>query len=73
MAWFGHVERREENHYLRMIVDMGIPGRRRRGRPKTRWKDCARRDMAEIGLEREDAVDRNNWKRTLKNHYSDPA
>ena len=73
LAWFGHVERREENHYLKRIADMGIPGQRRRGRPKTRWRDCVRRDMVEIGLEREDALDRNNWKRTLKNHYSDPA
>ena len=73
LAWYGHVERREENHYLRRIVNMEIPGRRRRGRPKTRWKDCVRRDMEEVGLQERDAMDRNRWKKVLKNHFSDPV
>ena len=73
LAWYGHIERREENHYLKRIANMEVPGRRRRGRPKTRWKDCVRRDMEWIGLRKEDARDRNKWKKVLKNHYSDPV
>ena len=42
-VWYGHVERREDDHYLKRVANMEIPGRRRRGRPKTRWKDSVRR------------------------------
>ena len=27
-----------------------IPGKRKRGRPKTRWKDVCKRDMQTVGL-----------------------
>ena len=33
LMWYGHVERREEDHYLKRVANMEIPGRRRRGRP----------------------------------------
>ncbi|XP_064079453.1 uncharacterized protein LOC135196535 [Macrobrachium nipponense] len=42
------------------------------GRPKLRWIDCVKRDMRELGLNEEDALDRKRWKNVLKNHYSDP-
>ena len=31
--------RRDEEHILRKVLRTDIPGKRRRGRPKTRWKD----------------------------------
>ena len=31
-------------------MEMEIPGNRRRGRPKTRWKDRIAADMIEKGL-----------------------
>ena len=73
LAWYGHVERREEDHYLKRIVNMEVPGRRRRGRPKTRWKDCVRRDIKEVGVRERDAIDRGKWRKVLRNHFSDPA
>ena len=72
LTWYGHVERREEDHYLKRVVNMEIPGRRRRGRPKTRWKDCVKRDMEEVGLTSDVAQERGTWKRIVKDHCSDP-
>ena len=72
LMWYGHVERREEDHYLKRVANMEIPGRRRRGRPKTRWKDSVRRDMKEVGLTSDIAQERNTWKKIVKNHCSDP-
>ncbi len=40
LRWFGHVMRRDEGSCERQIMEMEVEGRRRRGRPKTRWKDC---------------------------------
>ena len=59
LMWFGHVERREEDHYLKRVANMEIPGRRRRGRPKTRWRDSVRRDVEEVGLTSNVAQERN--------------
>ena len=40
----GHVMRREEEHVVRRVMTEEIPGKRKRGRPKTRWEDVCRRD-----------------------------
>ena len=71
LRWFGHVMRREANHPTRRTLEMEPPGRRRRGRPALRWKDCVARDMRELGVE-EDWRDRNGWRKMLQSHFSDP-
>ena len=49
-----------------------IPGKRKRGRPKTRWKDVCKRDMQTVGLGEGDEGDRAYWKETIDNHSGDP-
>ncbi|KAK3540979.1 hypothetical protein QTP86_007948 [Hemibagrus guttatus] len=38
LRWFGHVQRRESEYIGRRMLDMELPGRRQRGRPKRRMK-----------------------------------
>ncbi|MCJ8736407.1 hypothetical protein PDJAM_G00257740 [Pangasius djambal] len=38
LRWFGHVQRRESEYIGRRMLDMELPGRRRRGRPKRRGR-----------------------------------
>ena len=33
LKWYGHVSRMKEEHIVRRILDVEIPGKRRRGRP----------------------------------------
>ena len=40
LNWYGRVMRRDEEHRLRKVLRADIPGKRKRGRPKTRWKDA---------------------------------
>ena len=67
LRWYGHLMRREEQHVAREVMDMEVDGTRRRGRPKTRWKDCIEDDMREKGVQNEMTQDRTRWKRLIKN------
>ncbi|XP_047499085.1 uncharacterized protein LOC125045702 [Penaeus chinensis] len=50
--------RRDEVYVGRRVMDMRLPGRRKRGSPKLRWTNCVRRDLDSIGAKEEDALDR---------------
>ena len=39
------IRRREEDHISRKMMDMVVPRKRRRGRPRRRWIDNTREDM----------------------------
>ena len=44
------------------MLMMELPGKRKRGRPKRRFMDVAKEDMAEVEVTEEDAEDRRNWR-----------
>ena len=54
LKWYGHVMRMEEDHVVRRVMTKAIPGKRKRGWPKTRWKDVYKRDMQTVGLREDD-------------------
>ena len=64
--------RREEEHAVRRVMTEEIPGKRKRGRPKTRWKDVCRRDMQTVGLRAGEEEDRAYWRARINNHTGDP-
>ncbi|MCJ8745636.1 hypothetical protein PDJAM_G00132350 [Pangasius djambal] len=45
LRWFGHVQRRESEYIGRRMLDMELPGRRRRGRAKRRYMEVINEDM----------------------------
>ncbi len=71
LRWAGHVWRREQTELSRRMLEMEVSGRRR-GRPKTRWKDSVMRDMRNIGAEQEEAINRVVWRRVVHHHCGDP-
>ena len=56
--WYGHVMRRDQEYVGRKIMEMELPGKRRRGRPKRRFVDVVREDMGEVGANETDVEDR---------------
>ena len=52
----------KEEHLVRIMLDVGIPGKRRRGRPSLKWSDACKRDMTEAGLKEDNATNREAWK-----------
>ncbi|KAK3571603.1 hypothetical protein QTP86_015338 [Hemibagrus guttatus] len=62
LRWFGHVQRRESEYIGRRMLDMELPGRRQRRRPKRRYMDGINEDMKLVGASVEDAEDRDRWR-----------
>ena len=40
LRWFGHVERKDDNDWVKRCIMWGVEGIRQRGRPKKTWWDC---------------------------------
>ena len=48
------------------MLRMELPGKRKRGRPKRRFMDVVKEDMAEVEVTEEDTVDRRNWRMKIR-------
>ena len=62
LHWYRHVKRRDEDNISRHIMDMVVPGKRRRGRSKLRWIDNNREDMTKYELTADVTENRQYWK-----------
>jgi len=62
LRWFGHIEQRDDNDWVKPIM-WEVEGIRQRGRPKKTWWDCVKNDMESLGLSQKDAQFRNKWRR----------
>ena len=67
---YGHVKGREKGYVGKTMMEMAMPGRRKRGRPKKRWMDLAREDLERDGAKEGDEVDREKWK--ILSRFGDP-
>ena len=61
LRWYEHVMRRDQEYVGRKMVEMELPGKRRRGRPKRRFLDIVK-DMGEVGAKETDVEDRKMWR-----------
>ena len=57
---------------MRRMLDVDIPGKRRRGRPNLRWKDACKREMTQPGLKEDNATNRAEWKIKIISYTGDP-
>ena len=62
VRWYGHVLRRDNIDVLRRMLDFEVAGRKVRGRPNMTWKRQVEKHTNEIGLKRENAIDRVKWR-----------
>ena len=58
LRWYGHVMRRDQEYAGRKMMEMELPGKRRRGRLKRRFLDVVKEDMGEVGTKETDVEDR---------------
>ena len=62
LRWYGHVMRRDQEYVGRKMMEMELPGKRKRGRPKNRFLDVVKEDMGEVGAKETDVKDRKMWR-----------
>ena len=60
LRWYGHLRRKDDGYIGRRRLRMELSGKRKRGRPKRRFMDVVKENMAEVEVTEEDTVDRNN-------------
>ena len=58
LRWYGYVMRRDQEYVGRKMMEMDLPGKRKRGRPKRRFLDVVKEDMGEVGAKETDVEDR---------------
>jgi len=61
LRWFGHVERKSDDDWVKKCQQLVVEGKAGRGRGRNAWLECVRRDMRELGLGVDDARDRQIW------------
>ena len=62
LRWYGHVLRKDDGYIGRRMLRMELPGKRKRGRPKSRFMDVVKEDMTELEVTEEEIEDRSNWR-----------
>ena len=76
LRWAGHVARMADGSLLRLLLEGTPEGRRPLGRPRLRWEDCVKHDLALLGVDDPAgwmalAQDRQRWRQlvhTAKGH-----
>ena len=62
LRWYGHIMRRDQEYVGRKMMEMELPGKRRRGRPKRRYLEVVKEDIGEVGAKDTDVEDRKVWR-----------
>ena len=62
LRWLGHVERRDNENWVKKSFNMEVQGKGRAGRPRKSWKEVVTADMRSCGLKLTDAQDRVKWR-----------
>ena len=66
LRWYGHVMRRDQEYVGRKMMEMKLPGKRRRGTPKRRFLDVVKEDMGEVGAKEMNVEDRKMWRMMIR-------
>ena len=66
LRWYGHVMRRDQEYVGRKMMEMELPEKMRRGRPKRRFLDVVKEDMGEFGVKETNVEDRKMWRMMIR-------
>ena len=54
LRWYGHVMKRDQEYVGRKMMEMELPGKKKKGRPKKRFLDVVKQDRGEVGARETD-------------------
>ena len=69
LRWYGHVMRRDQEYVGRKIMEMELPGKKKRGRPKRRFLDVVKEDMGKVSARETDVENRMVWRKMIRCGY----
>ena len=70
LRWYEHVMRKDQEHVRKRMIEMELPGKRKKGRLKRRFLDVVKKDMGEVGATEKDIETRTLWKKIIRCGYS---
>ncbi|EYC43008.1 hypothetical protein Y032_0507g2693 [Ancylostoma ceylanicum] len=62
LPWYGHVLRAGNATACKIALNLGVPDKRPKGRPKQRWIDTLHSDLKLAGIHPDQAHDRTKWR-----------
>jgi len=65
LHWYGHVMRKDDD-WVKKCMKYEVEGPRPRGIPKRTWTEVVREDCQARKMNKEDAIDRCKWRKTIK-------
>ena len=65
LGCFGHMERMDDQHWVKRCKSFNVEGVAPRGRPKKTWDQTLRADLESKNLTSEAALDRDAWKTAI--------
>ena len=67
LRWYGYVQRWDAEYMQsKRMLCLELPGKRRRGRPKTRFMDVVKEDMQVVGVSDRDMTSRRNCRLQIR-------
>jgi len=75
LRWAGHVMRQDDDDLARRVLLSEQGGKRPRGRPRLRWEDGEKEDVAKLGCRNWTVAARNRkgWSKLLKEAKAHPG
>jgi len=65
LRWYGHVLQKDDD-WVKKCMQYEVESRRQRGRPKRTWREVVKEDCQACKLNTEDATDRSEWRKLIK-------
>ena len=59
LRWYDHILMKPENEWIKLCMELEVPGKKPVGQPKKMYLETVQSDMRAVGLKRDDALDRN--------------
>ena len=73
LRWYGHVERKDQENWVKRSTQIEVEGNRPAGRPKKTWLQTVKADCKQLKINPKDASNRGTWRQAINAARSNPT